>query len=75
MSLWDLKLGTTAKIKKINADAMLKKRLIALGIAKNRQITVLEESIGRQNMKISVGSSEIALRKNEAQLIEMEEIR
>jgi Fe2+ transport system protein FeoA len=75
MSLSDIAMGKKAKIKSINAESQLKKRLRALGISKNSEIKVLEESIGKQNMKISMGTTEVALRKSEAEQIEVDEIK
>lgn len=72
MSLSDITMGNKVSIKNINGDSVLKKRLRALGVSKNSEAVVLEESLGKQNMKISIGSTEIALRKNEAELIEVE---
>ena len=72
MSLSDVAMGKKVSIKNINADSVLKKRLRALGVSKNSEAIVLEESLGKQNMKISIGSTEVALRKNEAELIEVE---
>ena len=75
MLLSDVQTDKKVLIKEINADAILKKRLRALGITKNIKATVLEESLGKQNIKISIGSAEVALRASEAKQIEVEEIK
>ncbi len=74
MLLSDIPIGKKVSIVDIKAESALKKRLRTLGITKNRDVTVLEESIGKQNMKISFGSTEIALRIDEARQIEVKEI-
>ena len=75
MLLSDIQMGKKISIVNIKAESTLKKRLRTLGLSKNCEVMVLEESIGRQNMKISFGSSEIALRIDEAKQIEVQEIR
>jgi Fe2+ transport system protein FeoA len=74
MLLSDIQMGKSVSIVDVNAETALKKRLRTLGLTKNCNVTVLEESIGRQNMKISFGSTEIALRIDEARQITVEEI-
>lgn len=75
MNLSQFEIGKRVKVLKIGADIILKKRLRSLGVMNGKDILILEESIGKQNMKISTGSTEIALRRNEAVLIEVEELK
>jgi Fe2+ transport system protein FeoA len=75
MSLLDIAIGKNVLIKSIDADSNLKRRLRAFGIGRNSQIKVLGESIGKQTIKISIGATEVALRKNEAEKIIVEEIK
>jgi len=62
------------KVVKLNAKSDLKRRLISFGIMKETVVEVLEFSPGKSTLEIKVGKMRVALRAQEAQLIEVEEI-
>ncbi|MEA2099786.1 MAG: FeoA family protein [Campylobacterota bacterium] len=64
----------TSKVKvvKLNAKTDLKQRLISFGIMKDADIEVLEHAPGKSTIEIKVGKMRIALRAEEAELIEVE---
>ncbi|MEA3455776.1 MAG: FeoA family protein [Campylobacterota bacterium] len=71
MQLNRLKKGETGEIIRIDADKALRDRLNSLGIMKGEQVTVKELSLAKQTIEISVGSTLVVLRANEAEKIEI----
>ena len=74
MNLTKLVKGDRAEIMKIHADKPLKDRLSSFGVMRGEELTVKGCSLGKQTMEIEVGSTLIALRKEEAEKIEVEKI-
>ena len=64
--------GGTATIVKINATGALKQRLISFGLMKGARIEMLECSMTKSTYEIKVGNVRLALRREEAELIEVE---
>ena len=62
------------KVLKLNAQSDLKQRLISFGIMKEAEIEVLEHAPGKSTIEIKVGKMRIALRAEEAELIEVEKV-
>ena len=65
------KRGEKLKVIKLNADSSLKQRLISFGIMKETTIEVLEHAPAKSTIEIKVGKMRIALRAEEADLIEV----
>ncbi len=74
MVLSDLRKGMTAEIVKINADKVLRDRLTSFGVMRGELLTVKGCSLAKQTMEIEVGSTLIALRAEEAEKIEVEQV-
>jgi len=72
MKLTELHKGDRAEIIKIHADKILKDRLASLGVMRGEELTVKGCSLAKQTMEIEIGSTLIALRKEEAEKIEVE---
>jgi len=72
MYLIDLEKGNTATIVKIHANKVLKDRLTSFGVMRGEALTVKGCSLAKQTMEIEVGSTLIAVRADEAKLIEIE---
>ena len=62
------------KVVKLNAKSDLKQRLISFGVMKEAIIEVLEHAPAKSTIEIKVGKMRIALRAQEAELIEVEQI-
>lgn len=62
------------RVIKLNADSELKQRLISFGIMKDAVIEVLELAPAKSTIEIKVGKMRIALRSQEADLIEVQNI-
>jgi ferrous iron transport protein A len=56
---------------KLNAPSELKQRLISFGIMKEAIIQVLEHAPAKSTIEVKVGKMRIALRAEEAQMIEV----
>ena len=73
-TLFDCKKACKVKVLKLNAKADLKQRLISFGIMKDADIEVLHHTATKSTVEIKVGTMKIALRSDEAKLIEVEKI-
>ena len=60
------------KVVKINAHKELRQRLISFGIIKDADLEILAVAPAKSTMEVRVGKMRLALRKEEAQLIEVE---
>lgn len=67
--------GGMATVVKIHASGALKQRLISFGIMRGCEIMMLECSPTKSTFEIKVGNVNLALRKEEAQLIEVHNVR
>jgi len=74
MLLSQLQKGDSAKIVSINAEPTLRNRLNSLGIMRGESLDVKGCSLAKQTMKIEVGGTLIALRADEAEKIEVEQL-
>ena len=66
--------GGVATVTKINANGALKQRLISFGLMKGTEITMLECGLTKSTFEIKIGSVNIALRREEAELIEVSDV-
>ena len=73
-TLNDCKKSCIVKVLKLNAKSDLKQRLISFGIMKETVIEVLEYSPAKSTIEIKVGKMRVALRAQEAELIEVEKL-
>nr|WP_321267885.1 FeoA family protein [uncultured Sulfurimonas sp.] len=73
-TLKDCKKACRVKVIKLHAQTDLKQRLISFGIMKEAVIEVLEHAPAKSTIEIKVGKMRIALRAEEAQLVEVQKI-
>ncbi len=66
--------GAKVRVTKLNAKTDLKQRLISFGIMKEAIIEVLEHAPAKSTIEVKVGKMRIALRAEEADLIDIEEL-
>ncbi len=64
--------GCETRIVKIHASGPLKQRLVSFGIMKGASVTLLEYAPRKSTVEVKVGKMRLALRKEEADLIEVE---
>ena len=72
MILTELRKGERGTIRQIHADPELKRRLHSFGIIPGEELEVKGCSLARQTIEIDVDGTLIALRKEEAEKIEVE---
>lgn len=73
-TLLDCHKACRVKVIKLNAKTELKQRLISFGIMKEAIIEVLELAPAKSTIEVKAGKMRIALRAQEAALIEVEKI-
>ena len=64
--------GCVTRVSKINASGALKQRLLSFGIMKGVLIEVMAFTANKSTVEIRVGSMKVALRREEAELVEVE---
>ncbi len=74
MKLSEMKKGEKALIKDITADTELKNRLLSFGIGRGEELEVKGCSLAKQTIEIDIDGTLIALRKEEADRIQVEPI-
>jgi ferrous iron transport protein A len=74
MRLIDLHKGNKATIIKIHVDKALRDRFNSFGVMRGEELTVKGCSLAKQTMEIEVGSTLIAVRADEAKMIEVEQL-
>lgn len=74
MNLTELTKGERGEIIKVHADKALKDRLNSFGVMRGEELLVKGCSLAKQTMEIEVGSTLIALRRDEAEKVEVAKI-
>lgn len=64
--------GERVKVVKLYAQNELKQRLISFGLMKESTVEVLEHTPRKKTIEVKVGKMRLALRAEEAELIEVE---
>ncbi|PHS57514.1 MAG: iron transporter [Sulfurimonas sp.] len=72
--LIDCKKACKVRVLKLNANPELKQRFISFGIMKGAELEVLEYAPRKSTIEVKVDKTIIALRAQEAKLIEVEKI-
>lgn len=67
--------GGTCTVVKNNATGPLKQRLISFGLMKGAEVKMLECALTKSTYEVKIGNVSIALRKEEAELIEVTNVR
>lgn len=72
ITIKDMKIGESAKIKKINSTGPLKKKLMDMGLTKNTDVLVRKVAPLGDPIEISVRGYELSIRKADAEMIIVE---
>ncbi|MBA1437891.1 MAG: ferrous iron transport protein A [Epsilonproteobacteria bacterium] len=72
--LYDCNKGERLEVVKLHADEALKHRLISFGIMKGSQLEIVELAPRKKTIEIKVEKMRIALRAEEAQMIEVKPV-
>lgn len=75
MTLKDAKPGTTVQVVKISGESVLKRRIMDMGITKGIPIFVRKVAPLGDPVEITVRGYELSVRKEDAQIIEVEVIK
>ena len=72
MTLKNVKVGQTVKVTKLHGEGALKRRIMDMGITKGVEIYVRKVAPLGDPIEITVRGYELTIRKNDAELIEVE---
>lgn len=72
MTLRDVKIGDTCKVKRIHGEGALKRRIMDMGITKGVEINVRKVAPLGDPVEVTVRGYELSIRKGDAELIEVE---
>lgn len=73
-TLRDVKIGETVRVKKVNGQGALRRRIMDMGITKGITITVRKVAPLGDPIEITVRGYELSLRKNDAEMILIDKI-
>ena len=73
LTLSDVKVGASCRVKRVNGEGALKRRIMDMGITKGINIFVRKVAPLGDPIEINVRNYELSLRKADAELIEVEE--
>ncbi|MBQ8582439.1 MAG: ferrous iron transport protein A [Ruminococcus sp.] len=72
MTLKEIKIGSKAIVKKLNGEGAIKRRIMDMGITKGVEVTVRKVAPLGDPLEISVRGYELSLRKQDADMIEVQ---
>ena len=72
MTLKEVKIGSKAIVKKLNGESAIKRRIMDMGITKGVEVTVRKVAPLGDPLEISVRGYELSLRKQDADMIEVQ---
>ena len=72
MTLKDVNIGKTAKVKKVYGEGAIRRRIMDMGITKGVEIYLRKVAPLGDPMEITVRGYELSLRKADAEMIEVE---
>ena len=72
MTLRDVKIGDTCRVKRIHGEGALKRRIMDMGITKGVEIYVRKVAPLGDPIEVTVRDYELSIRKGDAELIEVE---
>ena len=71
-TLKDVSIGQTVKVKKLNGEGPVKRRIMDMGITKGTQVFVRKVAPLGDPVEVTVRGYELSLRKADAQMIEVQ---
>lgn len=74
-SLKDVKIGGTAKVIKVHGQGAIRRRIMDMGITKGVELYVRKVAPLGDPLEIYVRGYELSLRKADAEMIEVEDIK
>ena len=71
-TLRDVKIGETAKVKKLHGEGAVKRRIMDMGITKGVEVYVRKVAPLGDPVELTVRNYELSLRKEDAAMVEVE---
>lgn len=71
-TLKDIKIGESCKIVKLHGEGAIKRRIMDMGITKGTTVTLRKVAPLGDPLELTVRGYELTLRKNDAEMIEVE---
>ena len=71
-TLRDVKIGETAKVKKLHGEGAVKRRIMDMGITKGVDVYVRKVAPLGDPVEVTVRNYELSLRKEDAAMVEVE---
>ena len=71
MTLREVKTGETVKVKKLNGEGPVKRRIMDMGITKGVEIFVRKVAPLGDPIEVTVRGYELSIRKHDAEIIEI----
>ena len=71
-TLRDVPIGGTAKVKKLNGEGAVKRRIMDMGITKGVEVKIVKVAPLGDPLEIKVRGYQLSLRKADAEMIEVE---
>lgn len=72
MTLKEVKVGQSVKVKKLNGEGAIKRRIMDMGITKGVEIYVRKLAPLGDPIEVTIRGYELSLRKADAELIDVE---
>ena len=72
MTLKNAKVGQTVKVKKLNGEGAVKRRIMDMGITKGTEVYIRKVAPLGDPIEVTVRGYELSLRKADAEMIEVE---
>ena len=71
-TLRDVRIGQTAKIKRLHGEGAIKRRIMDMGLPKGTEVYVRKVAPLGDPMELTVRGYELSVRKGDAEMIEVE---
>ena len=71
-TLKDVKIGSSARVKKLHGEGAIKRRIMDMGITKGVEIYIRKVAPLGDPIEMTVRGYELSLRKSDAEMIEVE---
>ncbi len=72
MTLKEVRIGDTVKVKKLTGEGAVKRRIMDMGLTKGTSVTVRKVAPLGDPIEVTVRGYELSLRKADAEMIEVE---
>ena len=72
MTLKEVRIGDTVKVKKLTGEGAVKRRIMDMGLTKGTSVTVRKVAPLGDPIEVTVRGDELSLRKADAEMIEVE---